>query len=108
MKRRPNKSGPSTRDPTTEFDFLPHEFKTLKINTPGPSGRMGGYQDMENDVIACTDAVLHCTLTDELFARLCRLIKRHGPGGPNKRLRTACVPALRRIGIDLVPEWRVR
>ena len=105
MPRRANRKPPSS--PSTRICFLPHEFARLKRRVPGPSGKLGGYQNLENWLIDNTDPVtLCCDLPPEKFDMLCRYCKRHGPGGPNSDIRSACVPPLRRIGIDLFPEWR--
>jgi hypothetical protein len=89
------------------FQFERHEFKILKHNKPGPSGVIGGYQGMENILIAQTnETTLGCVLNAKHFERLTRYIKNYGSGGPNGRMRAACIPALRRVGIDLLPEWR--
>jgi hypothetical protein len=105
-RRKPNKN--RTPAPAGQaFTFLPHEFAILKFNKPGPSGVIGGYQGMENIVITCTNkTTLTCVLAAGHFERLVRYIQKYGDGGPNKRLRNACIPALRRINIDLLPDWR--
>ena len=105
MTRRANRNAPTR--PATVIAFAPHEFKRLKHNTPGPSGLLGGYQRLENHIIERTDAAsLRCALDDKHLARLIRDCKRDDSGGPNARIRAACIPALRRAGIDLLPEWR--
>jgi hypothetical protein len=86
--------------------FAPHEFKWLKHNEPGPSGQLGGYQRLENHIVARTDrASLRCPLDDKRLPQLIRCIQLYGDGGPNRRLRAACIPALRRAGIELQPGW---
>jgi hypothetical protein len=108
MFRRPNRK--QSREPITlTLSFMPQEFSILKWNTPGPSGVMGGYQGFENLLINQTDRdTLRCELNNAREARLRQYILNYGPGGPNSRIREACIPALRRIGIDLLPDWRAR
>jgi hypothetical protein len=85
--------------------FTRDEFRTLKRNTPGPGGQLGGYPSFENILIDLTHPrTLHCPLSAAHFERLVRYIKNYGPGGPNGRIRAACVPALRRCGIDVEPD----
>lgn len=104
MTRKANRNA-STR-PATVLTFAPHEFRWLKWNEPGPSGQLGGYQRLENHIITTTDkATLRCPLDEQRLPRLIRYIQRYGSGGPNGRLRDACIPALRRAGIELQPGW---
>jgi hypothetical protein len=90
--------------------FYPHELRFLRLNTPGPSGKMGGYQQFENWILRNTDTASGSCLFDpvrlERLMRYCKPRNGYGPGGPNGRLRNACIPALRRIGIDPAPDWR--
>ena len=87
--------------------FEPHEFSRLKRNVPGPSGRLGGYPMFENRLLDLTDpATLRCRLDATEFERLVRYINHYGGGGPNDRIRQACVPPLRRCGVNLSPEER--
>jgi len=109
MTRRANINTPTPLE--TTVTFLRHEFFGLKHNTPGPSGRLGGYPRHENWVIENTDrATLRLVLDPERLQRTITYIKPgergYGPGGPNARLRRAFIPALRRVGIDVLPEWR--
>lgn len=86
--------------------FLPHEFARLKRVWPGPSGVIGGMGLFENKLMDITDRqTLVCELDPVLQDRLERYITKYGPGGPNRRIRAACIPALRRLGIDWLPEW---
>lgn len=106
MARRPNNNDPTP--PVTTVTFKPHEIGGLKHNEPGPSGLLGGYPRHENWTLENTDPK---TLRLDLDpVRLERTIRYIGPkyrdGGPNRRLRRAYIPALRRIGIDVLPEWR--
>jgi hypothetical protein len=103
--RSPNHVAPSP--PGFVMFFQPHEYRMLKRNQPGLSGALGGYQRHENWLIEHTDpATLRCELPPQQFERTVRFIKRYGKGGPNRRIRDACIPALRRAGVDLQPEWR--
>ena len=105
MTRSGNRNAPTR--PATVLTFAPHEFKWLKHNEPGPSGLLGGYQRLENHIVERTDPTsLRCPLDDVRLPQLIRCIQKYGDGGPNRRLRAACIPALRRAGIDLQPEWR--
>lgn len=105
-KRSANKNR-TQAPPGQAFTFLPEEYAILKFNMPGPSGVIGGYQKMENIVVEGTNKItLTVVLSAEHFERLVRYIKNYGDGGPNGRLRKACIPALRRAGIDLLPDWR--
>jgi hypothetical protein len=97
--RKPNDTPASA--PSTMMILQPHERRILKINKT-----KGGYQDLENWVKRNTSSTSGCCALDPVhFERLVRCIQNYGPGGPNKRLRDACIPALRRIGIDLAPGW---
>jgi hypothetical protein len=99
MVRRTNKK--TTVDkPGIVLVFKPEEFACLKINTPGPSGLLGGYQRLENYLVINT-IDLKCVLNAKMFDRIIRYINKHGPGGPNERIRKACTPVLRRNGIFL-------
>lgn len=109
MTRRANKKLPDA--PGVTLHFLPHERAFLKWNEPGPSGLMGGYQNEENWLILNIDkSTGRCALDPIHFERICRYCRPdprgYGPGGPNGRIRAACIPALRRAGIDLAAEWR--
>lgn len=106
MIRRPNKV--TERAPLDlVMEFLPHEFAVLKHNPPGPTGKKGGgMQGMENYLVANTDrATLRVRLDPEHNNRLQHYIMNYGPGGPNGRMRRACIPAYRRLGIELLPEF---
>jgi hypothetical protein len=101
MTRAANRNAPTPLD--VAILFKPHEFRRLKVNTPGPSGRLGGYPAHENWLIANTDpASLVCRLPPRELARTIKYARPdYGSGGPNARIRAACIPALRRAGIDL-------
>ena len=105
MARAPNKN--RSHDPNVNITFTHAEFHGLKFNTPGPSGDMGGFQDMENWVIANTNPVtLECVWPPDKFTRISKYTREkpnvtYGPGGPNARLRRACIPAFKRVGINL-------
>lgn len=106
MTRAPNKT-PRNASVTVALFFQPHEFKSLKHNSPGPSGKLGGYPRHENWLIAHTNQKTLCVVLDPTrLERTIRYCRSYGDGGPNRRLRSACIPALRRVGIDLQPEWR--
>jgi hypothetical protein len=109
--RRANRK-PSRAKPGIVLHFLPHEARTMKHNEPGPAGVLGGWGGLENWLVANTDpATLCCGLTEKIQARLLHyLTANYGPGGPNSRVRAACIPALRRAGIEVqaarAPETR--
>lgn len=86
--------------------FEPHLFRILKHNKPGPSGLpVGGWGREENWLIANTDpTTLRCELDAKHLERIIRYCKSYGQGGPNRRIRAACIPALRRAGIELLPD----
>ena len=102
MSRSPNHTTERAA-PGVVIQFKPHEFGWLKRNTPGPSGQLGGYQRFENKLIDLTDrATLRCPLAPADLERMIRYAQKYGTGGPNQRIRDACIPALRRAGIELV------
>ena len=104
MARSANRK--TTREPMgIVLEFKRHEYEWMKHNTPGESGKMGGWQRKENMLVARTcPFTLECPLTAKEEADLIEYIRRPwGPGGPNKRVRIACIPAFRRKGIELVP-----
>jgi hypothetical protein len=95
------------KSPGVVLKWKPDEFTVLKLNVPGPSGTMGGYQKMENILIQLTDKVtLECYLKPEYVERIIRYINSYGVGGPNGRIRKACLPPLRRLGILLTSDER--
>ena len=97
--RSPNKTV-EVKPPGATLKFKSGEFAVLKWNTTN-----GGYQDMENILINLTDkATLECYLEPKYLERLIRYINNYGTGGPNERIRKACLPALRRLGILLVSD----
>lgn len=97
-RRRPN-AKPGRDAPGVTLAFLPHLFAILKRNTTA-----GGYQDFENWLLDNTDPVtLQCVLDPVRLERLMRYCRSYGAGGPNKRIRAACIPALRQAGIELLP-----
>jgi len=107
MTRRANKT---PRDPLAAgfwLEFLPHEFRRLKYNHPPATGtKVGGAGRTENHLVDHTCRVtLRVWLSDDKNSKLQRLCMKYGPGGPNKRVRDACIPAYRRAGIELVPDW---
>jgi hypothetical protein len=106
MARKPNDNDPTPLGKVLTFQA--HEFGFLKRNKPGPSGKLGGYPRHENWLIDNTDQVtFKVVLNPVKLARTIEYSQPHyGRGGPNSRIRAACIPALRRIGIDLLPEWR--
>jgi hypothetical protein len=79
--------------------FEPHERRRLKLNKPG-----GGLQGMENFLVTGIDANGDIFLDHEKLKRLKHYCgsPSYGSGGPNGRLRDACIPVLRRIGIEVV------
>jgi hypothetical protein len=77
--------------------FTGEELRCLRLNKPGKSTLLGGYQRMENWILKNTDAQTgKCLFTPDKLERIKRYCARYGPGGPNERLRKACEPALRR------------
>jgi hypothetical protein len=92
-------------EPGKTITFKPHELRFLKLNTPGDSGVMGGYQRMENYLLEHVSTLGEVYLDVKLLERLVRYCMNYGSGGPNGRLRNACIPALRRIGIECLPGW---
>ena len=94
-------------EPGVILYFEPHEMAVLKHNTPGPSGVLGGYAKEENYLVATTDrATGRCALDAVHFERVVRYILNYEEGGPNGRIRKACVPALRRAGVTVEPSAR--
>jgi hypothetical protein len=106
MTRRANKNPPIGLAIVVVFE--PHERRTLKWNERPESGNFGGWPRLENRLIELTDQETGiCSLGPEDFTRLIVYLTRHyGSGGPNGRVRSACIPVLRRAGIDLLPAWR--
>jgi hypothetical protein len=92
-----------------------HEYRWLKWNVepaPKPDGKrrpLGGYPRLENWCIEHFDTKASSITFDPThFARLWEYVSpKYGGGGPNRRLRACFIPALRRIGRDPLPEWRV-
>jgi len=77
--------------------FTGDELRCLRLNKPGKSNLLGGYQRFENWLLRNTDAQTGmCLLTPERLERMKRYCASYGPGGPNDRIRKACEPALRR------------
>lgn len=105
MTRKANRNATPVSSTAPVLHFLPHEVRTLKHNNPGPSGALGGWQRLENWLVGHIDpATGDCPLTPPIYSRLTHyLTASYGPGGPNKRVRDTCFPALRRIGINLQP-----
>lgn len=100
MSRAPNITPP--RRPGAVLALQPCEFDCLKRNTPGPSGKLGGYPRHENWLLDNIDPVtLELELDAVRLERTIRYIVSYGSGGPNARIRSALVPAFRRAGIDL-------
>lgn len=85
----------------TLVTFTGAELRCLRFNKPGASGLLGGYPRMENWLLRNTDALTgRCLLTPKMLERLTRYCsERYGSGGPNDRLRKACLPALRRAAL---------
>lgn len=107
MTRKANETPRDPNATSLRIRFEPHEFARLKHNPPGASGKIGGYQRHENWIVEHTDPnTLECELDPERQERTRRYIRNYGSGGPNGRIRAACIPALRRAGIDPLPEWR--
>jgi hypothetical protein len=113
MARRPNRKAPEPVDPNhgqpeIELQFLPHEYGGLKFNKANGPGALGGYQQCENMLLELTDPqTLRCPLSPDqnaLVQRRCRAVLTDD-GGPQKRIRDACIPAYRRLKIELLPEF---
>ena len=84
--------------------FEPHERRRLKFNERGPSGKLGGIGALENHLVTGIDANGDIFLDGPKLKSLAHYCgsPSYGPGGPNGRLRDACIPVLRRIGIEVV------
>src|SRR5215471_10682638 len=101
MTRRPNRNARTTQ-PGITLTFKPHRFKWLKLNKPGPSGLLGGYQNMENYIVTNTDrTTMQLHLDAVMLERLIRYCKADDTGGPNSRIRDVCIPTLRDGGINI-------
>jgi hypothetical protein len=61
---------------------------------------------LENWIIDNTTSAGQCVFPPLWFARLIVYLKGYGGGGPNARVRKACLPALQRIGIIVMPKWK--
>jgi hypothetical protein len=100
-KRRKANANPS-KPPSYTLTFLPHEAKRFKRYR----SKGGGYQEMVHWFF---DNIHPLTLTATFDAvrleRLIRYVKKYDGGGPNQILRDSCIPALRRIGIELQPDF---
>jgi hypothetical protein len=84
--------------------FTAQEFSVLHFNRPAASP-LGGYPRHENWIIRNSDRkTLQCVMDLERFERTIRYCREYGSGGPQGRLRKACIPALARIGIDVFSE----
>lgn len=89
--------------PGASVTLTPFEAGELKCNMT-----RGGYQDLENWLINNMDAATCAIWLDPvMLERVIRCCKKYGPGGPNKRIRSAMIPALRRAGIEVMPEWKL-
>jgi hypothetical protein len=94
MTRQPNENPRVPVHFTVHFHW--HEIERLKRYKPG-----GGYQDLMNWLVDNIDESGLCHMSDEIMGRTIRYCMRYGDGGPNNRIRQACVPALKRIGITI-------
>lgn len=104
MSRKPNQRSPQPI--CLRLVFQRHEVRRLKLNMPSAAGHLGGFPRLENWLVKNIDtATGELTLDAKHEARLRHYIQNYGPGGPNGRVRAACVPAFRRAGIDLLPDW---
>lgn len=99
MTRRPNSTPPS--GPGLTVTLQPHERSFLRANRTH-----GGVQDLENWVLENLDGEGVVKLDPVHLERLIRCCKNYGSGGPQSRLRAAFIPALRRVGVDVLPQWR--
>lgn len=108
MPRKPNRNT-ERLPPGITLTFLPHEFRFLKLNKPGPSGDLGGLAKRENRLIELTNpSSLTCYLDPTEMEQTMRYCRKYGSGGPNGRIKAACIPAFRRQGIELVPGWAAK
>lgn len=94
-------NGTKPTRPGVLLTLLPHEHSFLKHNRT-----RGGLQDLENYLHEATRDGRACFLDPAHLERVMRCCQKYGGGGPQSRIRAACIPALRRVGIDLLPEWR--
>lgn len=114
MTRRPNRKttveipDPNHGQPAIELQLLAHEYHGMKTNKATGPGALGGYQQCENMLLALTDPqTLRCPLSPDqnaLVQRRCKGGATDG-GGPQARIRGACIPAYRRLGLELLPEF---
>lgn len=114
MTRKPNRKtthepvDPNHGLPAFTLQFLPPEYHGMKTNKAVGPGALGGYQQCENMLLALTDPqTLQCPLSPDqnaLVQRRCRAVMTD-QGGPQARIRTACIPAFRRLGVELLPEF---
>lgn len=116
MARRPNRKttrrqivGAPHKLEAIILQFTRDEFGRLKHNTPPGDAKMGGWQGVENMLVALTDPVtLRCPLDRDQNYQVQEYCKTTESGGPNARVRGACIPAFRRLGIELLPDFSAK
>lgn len=107
--RRPNRK--TTREPFNPNHGLPAivlEFSAFELSFLKRNRTSAGFQDLENLLLDLTDReTRRCPLTPDQHDRLQRCCKTwvKNEGGPQDRIRNACIPALRRLGFEMLPEF---
>jgi hypothetical protein len=93
--RNPNRQ-PAEKDVVIRYELTKSERACLKHREPGPSGKLGGYQQFENWLVdeldhhpATTGIKYVVELDTKRRSRLTNYIQLHGSGGPNADLRKA-------------------
>jgi hypothetical protein len=103
-RRAPNKKKENARLGVA-VNFTVEETGFMKHNEPPPGKKLGGWPLLENWLLANTDANGDCAMDPEWFTRTVVYFMSYRDGGPNRRVRAACAPAFKRIGIILIPNW---
>jgi hypothetical protein len=86
--------------------FTAEEVAEMHHNPRSAAGNLGGWPGLENWILDHTDPLtLECGFDAVHGMRLIVYYKSYDRGGPNARVRAACGPALKRIGIILLPGW---
>ena len=101
MSRKAN-AKPTRDKPGIYVSFLRSERNLLKFNIPGPSGKMGGYQNTENWLYTnIPTRGGRVFIPPEMLERILRYCLNYGGGGPNERIRKCCLPAFDCAGITI-------